>query len=68
MADMQEKMQILENELTYEKKQNKNYIKQLYETKKIQKQTIAKLESMTNAMNELESMKTNYKKMLVNSH
>ena len=59
-------MQNLENELVYEKKQNKMYVKQLHETKSIQKQTIAKLETMTAAMNELEKMKSNYKKMFFN--
>ena len=36
MSDMQEKMQAIENELTFERKQKKNYIKELKETRRIQ--------------------------------
>ena len=64
LSDIQEKLQITEDILTLEKKQKQNYIKQLKETKAMQKQTLVKLDSMEVAMNELEAMKANYKKLL----
>ena len=39
-------------------------MKQLKETRSIQKQTLIKLDAMEIAMNELEAMKSSYKKVL----